>query len=344
MAPQNSISFWVRFSGLLAISSIQAVSTIPLLISALVALGRYNYQDSSAETTALDPRSIVQAVLVPKKFSTFGLQHPQTPARRTVLSMLFLRVVCGLVLLAMMQGIDCIVSKYACRCSEWKSSKRTLTCRRRGPELYRDVGDGNPETLDSLHSSHVILDDHDVCYGEELSFRDLIHTDSDEGELIGHWVLPRFCHLRTDLPAMLREPCRREALDIYRFRVCLDGLPSFFHGVCHGRFTICAAFTDPMTLEKLRVVIYIFLPMCALWALLVAHILAQMLNCSLMDVEENRTLRRQVNQKTRVYLEQLQNGHLQYSVLRLGIRCNHLFPEKMVSYGLVKGTRLLWRL
>lgn len=252
--------------------------------------------------------------------------------------MLFLRVVCGLVLLTMMTGIDCMVSTYACSCaSRWYGKGKDVICPG-AKHLYRvDVGDGATLTLNDLRYGSYLGNQRGVCEPEQLSNADLSRTSANILDTDGRWVVPSDC-MYGDLPNMLKEPCKIGALDIYRYRECLDRSLGFFSGVCHGRFTICAAFKDPMTPEKVRVVIYIFLPMCALCALLVAHILAQILNCSLMDVEENRTLRKQVNQKTRVYLEQLQNGHLEYSVLRLGIRCNHLFPERIVSYGLSKWT------
>lgn len=332
------------------------MSLIPLLLSAVVALGRYNYQDSSADTTALDPRSIVQAILVPKNYSTFGLRHRQKLARWTVVPMLCLRMVCGAVLLTVMQGLDCTVGTYGCWCLY---SNRLGDNRIFSGETYRYqawTSDGVNVFCEGIVMAHRVevgngtwgftreqfVDDHyarGLCDSENLSPEDLVDIDS---YISSNWIYAaRNCSLYSDLPGMLREPCQLGAVDIVRFRQCRDGLAglsSFFSGTCDGRFTVCAAFTDSMTPEKLRVVIYISLPMCALCVLLVAHILAQMLNCSLMDVEENRTLRKQVNQKTRVYLEQLQNGHLEYSVLRLGIRCNHLFPERIVSYGLSKGT------
>lgn len=203
--------------------------------------------------------------------------------------------------------------------------------------LYRvEVGDGATVTLNDLLNGSYFADQRAVCDPAELSNADLSRTSANLHSY-GRWVVPSDC-MYGDLPNKLKEPCKIGALDIYRYRECLDRSLGFFSGTCVMRFTICAAFRDPMTPEKLRVVIYISLPMSALCALLVAHVLAQMGNCSLMDVEEDRTLRKQVNQKTRVYLEQLQNGHLEYSVLRLGIRCNHLFPERIVSYGLSKGT------
>lgn len=178
---------------------------------------------------------------------------------------------------------------------------------------YRvEVGNGTREI-------RQFIDDHDargLCDSENLSPEDIMDILVDDLSS-GSWIYAaRNCSLYSDLPGMLREPCQLGAVDIVRFRQCRDGLvASFFSGTCDGRFTVCAAFSDSMTPEKLRLVIYIVLPMCALCALLVAHVLAQMGNCSLMDIEENKTLRKQVNQKTRVYLEQLQNGNLEYSVL-----------------------------
>ena len=241
--------------------------------------------------------------------------------------MLCVRVVCGLVLLTMMQGIDCMVSTYACLCeSEWIPDPPNVACTTYlthfASRIYRlhrlEVGDGATVTLKDLDAARGILDHRSICSENHLDENDLIKTNNFTGSR-GHWIIPRNCSMYLDVPAMLRGPCQLGALDIYRFRECTQNLPALFSGVCHGRFTICAAFRDPMTREKLRVVIYISLPVCALCVLLVAHILAQMLNCSLMDIEENRTLRKQVNQKTRVHLEQLQNGHLEYSVLQLGI-------------------------
>eukprot|EP00434_Breviolum_minutum_P037738 symbB.v1.2.033466.t1/scaffold4158.1/size77177/3 len=303
------------------------MSTLPLLISAVVALGRYNYEDSTAETRALDPRSIVQAVLVPQQFSTFGLRNRQKPARRTVVPMLFLRVACGLVVLAtMMPGEDvhCRAGSYSCFCRyhreyhrAHRQSKPAFNWAFDGvnrscldpPTVYRQV-----EVVNSFE--FVQLEDH---YATGLCDLEMFAANIENISFFTKediWIYTsRNCSLYNDLPDMLREPCQLGAVDIVRLRKCRDGWPAFFSGVCDGRFTTCAAFTDPMTPEKLRVVIYIVLPMCALCALLVVHTLAQILKCSLMDVEENRTLRKQVNQKTRVYLEQLQNGHLEYSVL-----------------------------
>ena len=305
--------------------------TIPLLISAVVALGRYNYQNSTADTRALDPRSIVQAILVPKNFSTFGLHHRQKPARRTVVPMLFVRVVCGFVLVITMQGADCRVSTYACLCeNSWIPDAPAVTCT--APLAYRLNRMSFAFQLTLHYGGRVgfpmyaqdILDDGCICCDHNLAENDLVFTNNiSDGS--GRWIIPGTCSVYKDLPAMLQQPCQRGALDSVRFRECRDSVHDFrLYGVCNGRFTICATFTDPMTPEKLRVVIYIFLPVCALCALLVAHILAQLLNCSLMDVEENRTLRQQVNRKARVYLEQLQNGSLEHSLLRLGIRCNPL--------------------
>lgn len=328
VTPQNTgvFLFGFAFRVCFPFSLIQAMSTLPLLISAVVALGRYNYQDSTAEIRALDPRSIVQAILVPKNFSTFGLRHRQKPARRTILPMLSVRVVCGLVLLTMMQGIDCMVSTYACLCeSSWIPDPPNVACATHlAARMHRlEVGDGATVTLNDLDAARGILDHRSICSEYNLDENDLVKTNNIPGSS-GRWIVPRNCGMYLDVPAMLREPCQLGALDIYRFRDCTENLPAFFAGVCHGRFTICAAFRDHMTYEKLRVVIYIFLPMYSLWCLLVAHFLAQVGKCSLMDVEEDRTLRKQVNQKTRVYLEQLQNGSLESSLLRLGIRCNPL--------------------
>ena len=331
------------------------MSTLPLLISAVVALGRYNYEDSTAETRALDPRSIVQAVLVPQQFSTFGLRHRQKPARRTVVPMLFLRVACGLVVLvAMMPGADvhCRAGSYRCLC------KNHIVGRRSSKSRFNWAFDGvNRSCLDppTLYRRVEVEDSFDFVLVEnpyatglcdlEMFAANIENISIIEQKAYASYTIydcliktSRNCSLYNDLPDMLREPCQLGAVDIVRLRECRDGWPAFFSGVCDGRFTTCAAFTDPMTPEKLRVVIYIVLPMCALCALLVVHTLAQLLKCSLMDVEENRTLRKQVNQKTRVYLEQLQNGHLEYSVLQLGIRPNHLFPQRIVSHGLSKGT------
>lgn len=328
------------------------MSTLPLLISAVVALGRYNYEDSTAETRALDPRSIVQAVLVPQQFSTFGLRHRQKPARRTVVPMLFLRVACGLVVLAtMMPGADvhCRAASYSCFCRDHREyhrqSKSVFNWAFDGvdrsclvkPTVYRRELWGDRLEFVLVENHYAGLCDLEMFAAniEDIAIIDNIAIVDQEDI----WIYTsRNCSLYNDLPDMLREPCQLGAVDIVRLRECRDGWPAFFSGVCDGRFTTCAAFTDPMTPEKLRVVIYIVLPMCALCALLVVHTLAQILKCSLMDVEENRTLRKQVNQKTRVYLEQLQNGHLEYSVLQLGIRRNHLFPQRIVSHGLSKGT------
>jgi len=242
-------------------------------------------------------------------------------------------MVCGAVLLTVMQGLDCTVGTYGCWCLY---SNRLGDNRIFSGEKYRYqawTSDGVNVFCEGIVMAHRVevgngtwgftreqfVDDHyarGLCDSENLSPEDLVDIDS---YISSNWIYAaRNCSLYSDLPGMLREPCQLGAVDIVRFRQCRDGLAglsSFFSGTCDGRFTVCAAFTDSMTPEKLRVVIYISLPMCALCVLLVAHILAQMLNCSLMDVEENRTLRKQVNQKTRVYLEQLQNGHLEYSVL-----------------------------
>ena len=110
--------------------TVQAVSVLPILISAIVAVQRRDYSDSRTELRALDPRGILASVLTPKNFSSFGLCRKQTPSTITVAVITANRLMCGVLLLVILQGQACVV--------EMQSHQRYVCyCMTHNPEGYR---------------------------------------------------------------------------------------------------------------------------------------------------------------------------------------------------------------
>eukprot|EP00434_Breviolum_minutum_P006287 symbB.v1.2.005547.t1/scaffold258.1/size251559/1 len=94
-----------------------ALSVFPILIAAIVALERRDWTDPArTETQAFDVRGILGAVLTPKNFSSFGLVRRQKGATKTVVLMILTRLVCGILLVVILQGRDCHIDhdRYQC--------------------------------------------------------------------------------------------------------------------------------------------------------------------------------------------------------------------------------------
>jgi len=80
--------------------------------------------------------------------------------------------------------------------------------------------------------------------------------------------------------------------------------------MCTGRSLVCAVLAG----QKLLLFTYVFLPTAALLALLLMHVVAELLSKSLAGVEENKALRKAVQTQAKQYQEQLQTGILDHSL------------------------------
>lgn len=297
----------------------QAVSLLPILISAIVALQRRDYSDSRTELRALDPRGILASVLTPRNFSSFGLCRKQTPSTITVAVLTANRVMCGILLLVILQGQACVVEmqghqEYVCECetshlgerSEWKQ--------------YENAEWWCPGAVASLQ----IWD-----FEESWKLNRTVATHRSIGLLcrfgrlganVSDKLRPEFdCSLGGVTAPMLKESCEADELDIVKFQICRKSVPQFFLGVCDGFYTVCAVLDADMRPRKVTLLIYLFLPLCCLLGLILVHLVAFLAGSSLTRIQENTTLRKQVKKTSQIYQEQLQNGNLKHSIWCLGM-------------------------
>ena len=308
----------------------QAVSLLPILISAIVALQRRDYSDSRSELRALDPRGILASVLTPRNFSSFGLCRKQKPSTITVAVLTANRLMCGILLLVILRGHACVVElqsgqEYWCQCrsmswqgfrGEWQSlGNDEWSCPTEAKlELYNEVDGGWKWSTTVLEGNAIGT----LCrFG---TANEISYYGKDIGLL---WMVPEFdCSLGGVTAPMLKESCEAGDLDIVKFQICRNSVPQFFLGVCDGAYTICAVLNGDMRPQKVALLIYIFLPLCCLLGLILVHLVAFLARSSLTRIEENTTLRKQVKQKSQIYQAKLQNGNLEHSIWCLGIAKN----------------------
>ena len=307
--------------------TVQAVSLLPILISAIVALQRRDYSDSRTELRALDPRGILASVLTPRNFSSFGLCRKQTPSTTTVAVLTANRLMCGILLLVILQGQACVVEmqrgqEYFCECITISSQGARGEWQSLGLDEWScptEVKLGVNQLRDGLWRWNRT-----VLRGNAIGTLCRFGTPNSRsyfGRDIGlFWMVPEFdCSLGGMTAPMLKESCEAEDLDIVKFQICRNSVPQFFLGVCDGAYTVCALLSGDMRLRKVALLIYIFLPLCCLLGLILVHLVAFLAGSSLTRIQENTTLRKQVKKTSQIYQEQLQNGNLEHSVWCLGM-------------------------
>ena len=319
----------------------QALSVVPILIAAIVALERRDWTDARTETRALDVRGILKAVLTPKNFSSFGLYRRQKGATKTVLLMILTRLVCGILLVVILQGRDCHVddlyicntnpdlcvmpgpesldqfSLYICDCNTCFAGQ----CQGWQTQGQDDWHCDSPVVLrrfdkDAIHPRGTVGFYVNVLRGAEVGPLCNSGIPSPSYNSVMHPVFN--CSLNGTMPKMLEQSCKAREFDMAKFHMSRQALPAMFSGVCDGGFIVCAAIKGDMNKQKIGMLTYVFLPMSGLVALIFVHGVAYLLKSCITDAEENADMRKHVMQQAKLYQQQLQSGTLDHSLLRLG--------------------------
>lgn len=260
------------------------------------------------------------------QYSSFGFFPRQTSARRVIFPMIFIRLLCSIVLLGIVQTGDCSLSfGYFCRCrqlllleTQWEFQERGWSCDR-SPELwqYNKETVNKSEILDRDRSARKVSQGGtdgkagDLCDGERI-------VKPDFGQWGTLFMIPnssRWCDLDSSMPAMLATSCWTNEIDPLQFQLCLHSVPEVFRSMCTGRSLVCAVLVG----QKLLLFTYVFLPTAALLALLLIHVVVELLSKSLAGVEENKALRKAIQTQAKQYQEQLQTGILDHSLWWLSI-------------------------
>lgn len=283
----------------------------------------------------MDPRGILASVLTPRNFSSFGLCRKQTPSTITVAVLTANRLMCGILLLVILQGHACVVEmqsdqKYVCECMRESPRGFQGAWQSLGPDEWSCLTEVSLRisTLHNESSSRSWYHNRTLLRGNATGTLCRFGTEFPAyhgfsgGELFA-WVDPDFdCSLGGVTAPMLKESCEADELDIVKFQMCRTSVPHFFLGVCDGAYTVCAVLDGDMRPRKVALLIYLFLPSCCLLGLILVHLVAFLAGSSLTRIQENTTLRKQVEKKSQFYQEQLQNGNLEHSIWCLGIAKN----------------------
>ena len=311
---------------------------IPILIAAIVALERRDWTDPArTETQAFDVRGILGAVLTPKNFSSFGLVRRQKGATKTVVLMILTRLVCGILLVVILQGRDCHMNEYykcnmnpnLCDKSPGNQSVMYLCdCntnngwQTQGQDDWRcrSVVDLRGWNKDVIHPRTGYVGMFvDLLRGAEVgTFCNSGHQRPDYNTVMTPVFNCSLMSLHGTIPRMLEQSCEAIEFDVVKFHMCRQASAAIFSGVCDGRFTLCVAVNGDMHEQKIRMLAYLFLPMSALVALILVHGVAYLLKSCLTVAEENTEMRKRVRQQAKLYQQQLESGTLDHSLLRLG--------------------------
>lgn len=317
----------------------QALSVFPILIAAIVALERRDWTDPArTETQAFDVRGILGAVLTPKNFSSFGLVRRQKGATKTVVLMILTRLVCGILLVVILQGRDCHIDHdryqcnmnpnlcdrtpgnqsvmYFCDCS----TKQGWQTQGQDDWRCRSVVDLRRWNKDRIHPRTGRVGHYeDLLRGAEVGpFCNSGHMSLYYNTAMSPVFNCSLISLQGTIPRMLEQSCEAREFEVVKFHMCRQASAAIFSGVCDGRFTLCVAVNGDMHEQKIRMLAYLFLPMSALVALILVHGVACLLKSCLTGAEENTEMRKRVRQQAKLYQQQLESGTLDHSLLRLG--------------------------
>eukprot|EP00438_Fugacium_kawagutii_P025720 Skav210476 [mRNA] locus=scaffold737:585740:587845:- [translate_table: standard] len=284
-------------------------------------LTRQNWADERTQTRSLDPRAILASLIAPVRYSAFGLVKGQKSAAKTAVAMVGVRLVCCVLLLAILASGNCGNDgrHWVCSCREGQNNVNNGWGKYQGQ--WRCPGPI------ALHLSNFDLES-EVWHGvtgpifqagpicdvlEEEMFPVATENSYWERKLLAPVL--NCSSVNGLMPPMLEASCQQKEIDIVRFWQCHISWPSWFSGICNSRFTLCAALGGEIRLKKILILSYILMPAAAFMLSILTHGAGRFMQPPLMGVNEDKVLRKKIKRQAADLQDQLESGNLQESLL-----------------------------
>lgn len=267
----------------------------------------------------LEPRSFFSSLLTPKNYSVFGLRRRQESIRLFVWPMMFVRLICAVVVTKSL-GDGCSAGcpshhYYQCVVKGFLDRIRSESQTRK----WMNVGFGN-ESYDFYAEEcfpelQIIVETVDEICG--------YRTSPYASYGVGFHTWPVFpassvppgsvslCDPAADaIPGIMRQACYNEVLDPVAYLYCLSTLQGkYFPGYCAQVFFFCSSLRHD---GGVLVAAYMFVPICGFGLLILLRLVATFFGqFGMMNVREDKDLRRAIRARTRQLEQELQTGRPQ---------------------------------
>ena len=293
---------------------------VPFFIMAFVALQRVDYAAGESQHLSFDPREFFLSLIVPKKYSVFGLCKRQKTIKSFVWPLNLVRLVCTIVIVAVLLGGSCRA------CPSLKHECEFLKCRR--GFLCTKIGSGTYKiwTTMSHHDEECwlsakyaeggphlkLLDSTLVCPGTRPSQGASFIPATAITEKTTWTVFPAqdtnsssLCDKEAGIiPGMLKAGCETETFDPGYYQYCLHENP-LFPGICNARFVLCSS-VRMTNLTNVLALLYMLAPLCWFGLVIVLHFAEH--TEGMMSVPEDKALRSAIKARSRQLEQELQSG------------------------------------
>lgn len=232
--------------------------------------------------------------------------------------MVSVRLLCFILLMGIVAARNCGSphSKYACICRHslgWTDANGRRHCHGRTANIYlKEYVYLGPEYDDLDHTrDYKAMDYGSLC---KVLEEQLVLA-------IGSWIpnepmLYSNCTVDSLMPAMLEPSCNAKEINAVAFYLCRKSWLSWLSGICAGQFIICAAQSGELRLQKVLLLIYIFLPPAALVLLVLVHGVGHFfMRPPLMGVDADKSLRKKIKHQAVDSQRKLENGNLNESLM-----------------------------
>ena len=295
-----------------------AMIAVPFFIMAFVSLQRVDYVNVQGEDhhSVCDPRGFFLSLITPKNYSIFGLRTRQQGTKFFVWPMMLVRLICAIVIGAVLFGSCHACPSLVHRCEYYYLMKRYHflegfdTC-------WRDFTDFEVDKRPSDWHSKMC---HETRPWDNY-VQELVPTGDDLDSKVTWTVFPppnvsgeegflSLCDKEGIIPGMLKESCKKEAVDPVYYQTCVDN--TLFPGTCNGRFLFCSLISETMSLELSLILLYVLAPLAGFFLVLPLRLGGCLFG--MMSVPENKGLKRAITARARQLEQELRSGKLQNSL------------------------------